>query len=200
MSDIKKSSNYHGDEYHFAGAEVNFSRIVAGIGWPGDRPGGIVVLGASKIYEINHYFVLAEAISDNYGKLLAAGLSLQSEMETEDTYGRHVKGSEEYLSIADNKAFLNGKPYLRYADAPGIDDKIQLQIEMIRDHTRVHGKTLHLFHDSSLPSELLGLPDVTYQLKNTDYPLTAALGYALSALVEFDGFNTPYTPRPNAPF
>jgi hypothetical protein len=197
---IKTSGKFKGKDYYHAELKITFDRIFGGIGWPGERPGFVVILGEKKIDRETHRFILAEASCDNFGGLLKDALKLQRELKVTNWYTRHVPGSEEYLSVFDSKAFEMGKPGFGYIDdAPGIDDKIQMGVELIKDNVLPGNKTLHFFTDSSLPAELQGLPSQVYKLTNLDYPAVAALGYVLSYMEEFAN-PEPYVLRPNSAY
>ncbi len=101
-------------------------------------------------------------------------------------HSRYVPGAEEYLAIFNSKAFHAGKQIFdSIEDAQGVDDKIQMNIEVIKNNVIPSNKRLHFFSDSALPAELQGLPNPTYKLTNLDYPAVAALGAVLSYMEEF---------------
>ena len=197
---ITISGKYKGKEYFHANRRVEFDRIGGGVGWPGEKPGSIVILGETEISNKMHRFVLAEAVCGSFGEILKDVAKLRRRLKVDSWHSRHVPGSEEYLSIYNAKAFKEGKPLFEFDDdAPDLNDKIQMNVELIRDNVVSGNKLLHFFNDSMLPSELQGLPEQTYRLTNLDYPAIAALGYILFHMEEF-AIPAPYVRRPNAAY
>ena len=196
---IKISEKFRGKDYFHADQKLTFDRIKGGIGWPGELEGAVVILGEATLHDTVHRFVLAEAYFQNYGDLTSAVMKLQQELDVSEWYGRHVPGSEEYLSIFNRGAFNKGKPSLNITDPPGVDDRLQFQVELIKDSVKADDKRLHFFEDSSLPAVLQGLPTKLYMLTNLENPPVAALGAVLSSLEEFPA-RSGYVERPSAPY
>ena len=183
---IKRSSKFQGKDYYHEKRHVSFVRIWGGIGWPGDQPGALVVIGEEDYFNVPHWYILAEASSNRMDELIRAANKLTGEFSVDCWYGRHAGGSEEFLKLKNYHAFDVGTRQLDVYEAPGPkgDEKIMFHVNVILDCVSPEPKTLHFFNDSSLPAELQGLPNQLHRLTNIECPAVAALGYVVSALAD----------------
>lgn len=179
-------SNFYGKEEFFLNEETGdaYSRIVGGLGWPwGDRPGFAIVLAESRFKDRKlkkpHYYVLAEHETFNPTDLLMKCVIFQREYSVSQFYGD--TGNEpmmEFLRKLNIGLYLTAPPFI---DDP---NALNAYVGHIRECTIPGKKRLH-FGSGSLGARLLEIPGekIRRATKAQDFPMLAALGGALSALI-----------------
>lgn len=180
---IKRNTKFKNGIYHHESYDVRFLRIWAGIAWPGDEPGEVVVVGEMISFGNPQRYLLAEASCNTMGELINAAATLTGEMCIKSWWARHTEESKSYIRIRNKEAFRTGTVRLSISEAPGTGDKLAGHLNLILDSVRPKEKNLHFFSDSSLPAKLQGLPPQLYRLTCIEHPAVAALGYVVSAMV-----------------
>ena len=172
-----------------------FQRVIAGVGWPGDRPGGVVVLGDETSFgpRFEHY-LLDEIEESDTGLLFKHCLDLQGKYNVENFVGRLDDANLRYLSQWNFTRRNRNLSMLYILSAPFVGTgKIGYHIGVLKDKLRTNQKSLFLLVDIKQPGYLLELQaSETGTILDVEMPLVAALGYAVSALTEwgFYDYNT----------
>jgi hypothetical protein len=185
MINRKVEQNFYGEKIFFVNEKngQEYSRIVSGLGFPvGDRAGFAVIIGEEWVKKHRHkpkFWVLAEHEDFNVSNLLRACVAL----------GRKFFVSQ-YYADTGNRPMMEFvyklKISLSLTNPPHINDPNALNsyIAQIRECTAHGKKRLHL-GNSSLGARLLEIPGekIRRATKVQDFPILAALGGALSALI-----------------
>lgn len=171
-----------------------FRRVVAGVHWPGARPGFAVIVGELDNVDITsgarHLHLINELDGGEiHGRDLLGFIRRLSELRgiygLESIYGDPGrKSAQEVVSAFNDSLPDKGRNGLHIEQAPLIDDPkcFEFCIQIVRKHLVEGRKTLHLGKDSRLPGILASAGDVIMTAKADDYPAIAALGYAVGAL------------------
>jgi hypothetical protein len=182
---IKRKIDFAGETKYFLNEETGhqYSRIVGGVAWPfGDRAGFLVAIAETLPPKPNHkphFYVLGAHEDFNVSNLLNACIAFKSKFFIRQFYGD-----------TNNEPFMDNYFKLKISfpltSAPFIDDPNALNsyIAQIRECTATGKKRLH-FSGSSLGTRLLEIPadKIRRATKAQDFPIVAALGGALSALI-----------------
>lgn len=155
--------------------KVVYGRIWAGLAWPSAKNGGVVVVAEDKVGDIIFKRILAECEAGDEVELLKLAHELKTEFKIQRFYGRESKEHAEYLDY-------HNKGNIRIEEAPGNSELIFYHIKAILEITSAKRKELHFFDGSELRTYLSVLPDDVSHIKNSDFPLVAALGYVVTAL------------------
>jgi len=167
-----------------------FQRVIAGIAFPGERPGGVVFVGEETSFgPIYQHHWLDEIEEYDTGLLFKRCLDLQGKYKAE-VVGRLDKANLRYLSNWNEARQNRSISALQILSAPFSETgHIGYHIEILKDKLRTNQKTLHL-EDSALPAHLLALQaSETSSVTDTQMPLVAALGYAVTALTEWNFYD-----------
>ena len=177
------------NEMKVKGHEIG--RIVAGVGWPGDRPGAIVVVGEERLPDIDsgkhHYHVIAFAEESDIWVLLdkCAEISRDPSVDFVARTSWHQCGPtlESYNQDRDDR----GLPLLNIAWAihSKPDGLIGYHLNNLRKVFRSGqmkrndlGKTLDLRLDD------IGPDGNVNEVVDVEHPAVAALGYAVATLTD----------------
>lgn len=170
-----------------------YRRVVAGLQWPGSRPGFAVIVGDEEnedpLLHENHLHVLNEIDgSQIIGRDALGFMRRVSELHglygIENIYGNpNVKSMREMLHHFNETLPDKERNGLYIEKAPLIDDPrcFDFCVQIVRKRLVEGRKTLHLGKESSLPGVLAAAGEVM-GAKAEDYPAIAALGYAVGAL------------------
>jgi hypothetical protein len=176
-----------------------YRRVVAGMQWPGARPGFAVIVGEEEnedpLLHENHIHVLNEIDgSQIIGRDSLGFMRRVSELHglygIENIYGNpNVKSMREMLHHFNETLPNKGRNGLYVEKAPLIDDPrcFDFCVQIVRKRLVESRKTLHLGKESSLPGILAAAGEVM-GAKAEDYPAIAALGYAVGALDSWKPF------------
>lgn len=183
-----------------------YRRVVAGMQWPGPRPGFAVIVGEEEdedpfLHE-NHIHIINEIDGGNIpGRESVGFMRRLSELRglygIESIYGNpNVKSMQSMLSHFNETLPDKGRSGIHIESAPLIDDKrcFDFCVQIVRKRLVESRKTLHLGKESSLPGILAAAGEVM-GAKAEDYPAIAALGYAVGALDSWKPLKTPLPDR-----
>lgn len=173
-----------------AETKQEYSRIVAGLQWPGRKRGFCCVLGESEIKDpvtqSRNFYVLAEIEDVGVQTFIekmheAAGLYCLS-----DFYGDASDRMGSEFLYQFNLQLQGRRQVGFYISRPPLFGEKQCfphLCQAIFSHLRAGRKTLHFGPASKLPSYLLEFGQEQLRGgKPEDFPAIAALGYALTAL------------------
>ena len=181
-----------GDGFNFYHESENrlYQRIAAGFVPPAERPGAVIVLGEESTWRppaIVHW--LAESREQTLDMLIERALDLQREYKIQDFYGRTSdKGFMNFLSLRNRGAREKRMAEFQINSAPNSNaDDISYHINILRNRLSPNNKTLHLGKSKFLPAALKELAlDKIATATEREFPVVAALGYAVSALTEWE--------------
>lgn len=179
---------FYGDSELFLDDEsgVEYQRIIGALAWPaGSKSAFAVVVGESKQTEKKngykpglHYHVLSQCEFYTPEDVLRRCATLNRSHHVQAWY---TDTSNEPMM----KLFYRLRIPISLTDAPFAQDPdaLGLYIGIIRGRTVPGHKSLH-FTGTTIPNRLLEIEDqkVKRSTRAEDYPVLAALGYALSAL------------------
>lgn len=173
--------------FHHVGMDVYLGRVVAGIGWPSEKPGGVVVVGEELSLHPrgkHKMYLLAEAEEADTGNLLARCLEFQSDLKVQFFYGALDLSTQAFLLHFNRKARKDRKPDLFVSQTPYFQENvIAYHLNVLKDQLRSDNKMLLLNENSCLPGLLGELPIAIASVTDKDYPLLTALAFAVTALV-----------------
>ncbi|MBW2065013.1 MAG: hypothetical protein JRJ03_08775 [Deltaproteobacteria bacterium] len=179
--------------------EVEMTRVVAGLGWPAEKPGFLVVVGEELFFEPPfpktgvefRYHVIAESEQTDLSKLIKTATASKNRFEIQTYYAR-LKSSKSkelpalhYLEQHNRTAFAQGVAPLYVVEAPFAEDRglLSFHLNVVKGLLRPEKRTLFIPPTSALNAALLEVPDDVSRVKDVDFPAVAALGYAVAALV-----------------
>ncbi len=162
-----------------------YQRTIAGLAWPGSRPGAICVVGEESGFRapFQHY-LLAEAEAADPAEFFKICMDLEGKFKISGFYSRLDEPSLEYLSQWNRRRRESRLSTLSVSGAPFSDDgRLQYHLSIVKDKLRVEQKSLHLGEArvAGLLTEIL--TSELADIKDVDNPLIAALAYAVAALV-----------------
>lgn len=180
-----------------------YRRVVAGMQWPGPRPGFAVIVGEldneDPWQHARHLHLINEVDgSQIIGRDALGFIRALSEMRglygIENVYGNpSVKSMREMLYSFNETLPDKGRNGLYVEKAPLIDDPrcFDFCVQIVRKRLVEGRKTLHLGKESCLPGILAAAGEVMGG-KAEDFPAIAALGYAVGALDTWQPSATPF--------
>ncbi len=186
--------------------EVELDRVVAGLVWPGERPGVICVVGQealtsekwwadSERKKGRPYHLVREMEERDLGLLIRYALELRKTFQIQAFYSRYHKPAADFLNERNRKAYERGRPQFQYLDVPyghepaseasqGLrTGRIEVHLRLLRELLVPGRKRLHLGLKSRLGEELLSIGTAELPtLTDMDTPACGALAYAVVAL------------------
>lgn len=184
---MKISSNIIDSVYYQNDEPVTFRRIYGGIGWPAETYGAAIIIGEEQLGQTLRYYMLGEITAETNLSLIKQiqdfELRQRKAIRVDEWFGRINEDVENMLIQVNSTAFQKRRPQLSVSEAPGNNDQIVYQVETIL--SLLSPKRLWFFDESSVPATLQGLPKKLHGLKNEQYPTVAALGYVLTAFVDY---------------
>ncbi len=183
------------DAYH-PGRDIHFSRIAAGIGWPHETPGAIVVLGEQLVLPVReapsiHW--LAEFESFDLGELLQKAVELKNDFKVQTFYSGVSDTANDFTRYFNQRARQN-RSHEIYIHRPAnlkMDGCIGYHLNLLKEILRPESKRLLIGTQSRLPGLLQEMPNAVSGITEKDFPLLTALAYAACPLVLY-----PYEPEP----
>jgi hypothetical protein len=176
-----------------------YQRVVAGIGWPGVKPGAVVVVGEEAGFRDFQHYLLAEVEESDPGEFFRICLDLEGKYKISRFYSRLDEPSREYLGMWNRQRRENRLSTLTVNAAPFSQDGwLQYHLSLVKDKLRTEQKSLHLGEArvAGLLTEIqMG---ELVEIKDVDNPLVAALCYATAALVTWKYVDP--TPEPEKPY
>jgi len=161
--------------------KIEFTRIMGGIGWPGQRPGFVVVVGMEKFPKIgtNNYniHVLDEAEDVDLKALFKHADRFMTKYNFEDFFCRYDRA---FTNLADEFS-LHRKPFF-YSAPFSENGDISYHIRTLKGLLDKGDKSLHLSKTSNLPGHLQEISLFGDTMPDLKYPAVAALGYAVTGL------------------
>ena len=164
--------------------ERAYQRVVAGIGWPGSKPGAVCVVGEQATYRAPNLYLLDEAEESDPGEFFKVCLDLEGKYKVREFYSRLDEPSLEYLRQWNRRRRESRLSTLHVSSAPFSDDgRLQYHLSIVKDKLRVEQKSLHLGEArvSGLLTEIQ--TSELADIRDNEHPLIASLCYAVSALV-----------------
>jgi len=176
-----------------------YQRVVAGIGWPGAKPGAVCVVGEEAGFRDFQHYLLAEAEEHDPGEFLKICVDLQGKYSISGFYGRSDEANLEYLNQWNKERRDKHLSPLYVSSAPFSDDgRLQYHLSIVKDKLRVEQKSLHL-GESRVSGLLMEIQaDELGKVVDSEHPLVAALAYAVSTLVIWKYVDP--TPEPEKPY
>lgn len=154
-----------------------FRRVSAGLGWPGSRPGCLLVVAEKIKKEKARYLLLDEYETSNLADLVTYAFDFQNRYKLECIYTDYSNGAMvDYAHRIRPQLSLSRAPY---ADSP---DSLVGFTTLIRALTAPSQKKLHFNRRSNLPRLLLELSPERLHGGVSQFPFVAALGFAVVAL------------------
>lgn len=187
MSLIKKIEDPHVMYYQDQRNKKKYTRIAGGIGWPGIRPGFLVVVAEEfqlTPFLPNMIHILEEFESDDIDVLLKRCLELNEKYLSEYWHASDKdKASMEYVSLFNRELTRKVRVW------PAIEFGLSLNI--VRRRMQRENETLILGEQGQLlRSYLLEIPqDAVINGKHEMYPAVSALGAVVSAFDLFKAVN-----------
>ncbi len=193
INPLTKEGYYYDDT-----TDKMFQRIIAGVSWPGERPGFIAVIG-EEVAEQPPYgehgrkqpdvYLIAECEEESTGELIKRCLELKQKCKVSTFYGySKYDQNMHFLALLNKRGREENRKQLSIQTAPFSDDDfISYHINVLLERLSVNNKSLHLTENSKLPGYLQELQggDV-HNAKAKDFPAVAALGFAVSALTVYE--------------
>lgn len=164
---------------------AKYGRIIGGFGWPGTKPGFVVVVAEDLIEEpslkIRIARVLAEIEDQSVESLFQKCLDLRERYQVEDFYGNTENRPMMEFLYDFNRDHKDMNPlWLRLAPFP---EDFPYHVHVIEGRLNQDKKTLYLGEKSILRGHLMELsPEEIMRASMWDHPSIAALGYAVSHL------------------
>ena len=184
MSIIK----YNGSYYEHTETGQMFRRIVAGLAWPGKKPGHIVIIGEElkpdPTTKTRHLYAVGETEDFDIESLFMKGVEFSNLYNIRTLCGDITdKPMMSLLRQFNNSAREKKLSGLALVAAPQIEEERNFNFYVQTIKRRLHSarKDLHLEETSKLPGYLLEVPlEEVISATALDYPAIAALGYAVA--------------------
>ena len=173
---VNISSNYTKQGYIFGSNIIIFDRIYCGV-----AENTAVVLGEERFHGVTNYYLLADVVCKTFNDLIRV-LSAMKRIKVNEFFWNPDKERNEILTRHHIQAFRSRKPQLFFSSIPSDSTSISSEWEAIT--TVLDPKHLWLFNESRVPAAIQSMPTDYTKLKAEDYPLVAALGYALTMLFD----------------
>jgi len=188
---IEKKLDYAGDVF-FVDRETGamYGNVVGGLGWPGAKPGFLVVAAISRVedYDLEGFpiTVIFEAGDSDVESLFRQALKFTDGYSC-DEYFADMKNENmvQILDLFNNDRRRRGLKAFHPFDVPLIEDPNPLlfYLNLIRKYLRPNRKLLHFGPGSIFPGYLLNFStEEAAKAKPADHPPIAALGLILSVL------------------
>jgi hypothetical protein len=164
-----------------------YQRIVGGIALPSDKPGHVVVMGEeATIRPPYHIYFICESSEDTINKLFSKALEFQTDCWGDGFYGRISDQAKQYLVNFNRSQNERQLKTLELYSAPNSSTgNIGYHVGLLVDALSATQKTLFLENSLHLPKALkqMSLQDAS-GATDSEYPIVASLGYAVSLLIE----------------
>jgi len=166
-----------------------FRRVVAGVAWPGIKPGFLVIVAEDEaedsLLHERHLWLMAETEERDMTEFIRRCSQWRGIYSVDNLYGDPSNNAAKELVWQFNTNVTDKNNNGLYIEkAPLIEDpkSFEFCVQIIRRHLPETRKTLHLGADSRLPAILASAGDLVMTAQADDYPAIAALGYAVGAL------------------
>jgi hypothetical protein len=165
-----------------------YQRIMGGISWPSKKPGAVVVLAetVAAFRQSPNYYVLTVYESQNLDGLINSALGFENYYKTQSWYGNlHNLECTHYLQVRNQLASDQRQATLLlqsawYLKPTGL---ISHHLNIFKMLLAPNAKRLFL-ENKKLAASLGELPSAEVaEAKDTDYPLLAATGFAVTMMV-----------------
>jgi hypothetical protein len=172
-----------GDITYYECEGYRYKRILGGIGWPGDKPGFIVILGdTEKVNPPFEYRVIKEQQVRDLSRLFEFCIRFKQIYLVEAYYARETEDILNYLAHFNIEMQNFGKPSFYFYEPFPTDGTLKPLLHLIRESLQPARRTLHIPINSKLMQCIAEVPEFPDELKDKDYPAAAALGYVLEAM------------------
>jgi len=170
-----------------------YRRVVGGIAWPGNSPGFACVVGEEILPAVgskdHHLYVLAEVEEADVHTLFRRSVELAVKYHASYFYGRNDRAMINLLDLWNRNSKEQGTGVLNFGSAFSSEEgKINYHLNVIKSLLLPERTLLHLsdkIESPKLPAYIESLSLNATAVEDTDYPAVAALGYAVTLLVEF---------------
>jgi hypothetical protein len=190
---VEKKLDYAGDVY-FVDRDTGaaYGNVVGGLGWPGSKPGFLVVAGIALAEDLDleayPITVIFEAGDTDSEKLFRLALKFIDEYSCDEFYTDTKDANMmRILDIFNQDRNRRGLKSLYLWQVPRVEDPNPLlfYLQLIKKYTRPGRKSLHFGPESIYPGYLLNLSaEEAGKAKPADHPCVVALGYALAVVTE----------------
>jgi hypothetical protein len=173
-----------------ADSKKEYGLLAAGVGWPGVKPGMIVIGGVSyEDPEIDGYpiTILAEAGDNDLSGLLKIAMGFMDQFGVDRFIVENDQAMVQALDSWNSDRLIRGLRLFRVSQAEqGQEGKLLFTLQLVKRLTRPGRKLLTFGPDSTLPGYLLGLsPEEAAAARSIDHPPIVALGNCLSVLARW---------------
>ena len=176
--------------------EVDFRRIWAGIGFPGQQPGFITIIGEQHRLIIHpyqqtvHFRLIAEYESWDVEELLNKTILFRADHQVSAFFGRTSRENDYSIRDFNDKGYDKRLPWVDIREAPLVDTegdrgRIGYHINALR--TLIKDGILHKneLQGSALHRYLMEIPQANLQeITDKQHPAVASLSYVCVALSE----------------
>lgn len=175
----------------YADEKRTYRRVVGGIAWPGTLPGFAVVVGEEILPAVgskdHHLYVLAEVEEPDVYTLFKRSAEIAVRYHASCFYGRYDLAMINSLNLWNRNALKKGTAVFNFDRALLSEEgKINYHLNVTKNLLLPERKLLHLsdmIESPKLPAHVQSLPPSV--ATDQDCPHVAALGYAVTLLVEF---------------
>ena len=179
---------------YYTDEKRTYRRVVGGIAWPGNSPGFGVVVGEDMTPPVGvkdpYLYLLGEVEGPDVHTLFKRCVELAVKYHASCFYGRYDQAMVNSLNLWNRNAREQGTGVLSFDSALfSKEGEISYHLNAIRGLLLPERKMLHLtdvVESPQLPAYIQALPPNIYATAtDIEYPAVAALGYAVTLLVEF---------------
>lgn len=164
-----------------------YQRVVGGLALPSTQPGHVLVIAEeAAVRPPYHIHFICESGEDTVNKLFSKALELQSDCWVDGFYGRISDQANQYLTNFNRSQHERQLRTLQLYPAPQSNTgNICYHIGILIDQLAATSKTLFLEDSKHLPAALkqMALQNAS-GATDSEYPIIASLGYAVSLLIE----------------
>jgi hypothetical protein len=171
---------------------AEYRRIVGGLAWPsGEAPGFVLVIAENDHKDprlkLRHYWLLDEHENNSAERLIKKLYDFQNKYMVNPWYGDTNNVLMMHFIDRFNNKLAKKQKGIYLAEASFCDDphNLRLYANQIGDRTAFAKKALHFGEASRIPGALSILsPDDIYKKRAQEFPIVAALGFAIAGLEE----------------
>lgn len=176
------------EEFFPYGNDRFYSRVVASMVWPGERPGFITILGEEmqtlRCDQKPALHELTEFESHDLRDLLDRHLDFLADWKFNTAYAPPDISVYRFIRHFNEEQREKRMPEIRTTRPPYYDQgKISYHLNILKEQLRPASKRLHLHVTSRLPGYLNEIPANASDTLDSQHPAIASLAYGVTALV-----------------
>jgi len=161
----------------------DLNRVYAGFVPPGEQPGFTTVIGES-LYLPQKFYVMAEYEDFDLGNLLRQTMEMHADLKVQMLYGPMDDALNGFLIHLNRQRADNGLDTIHFSYPYRFDGgNVSYHLNMIREALRTNSKSLYLGDASKVQSALQQIPSNLPDAPCQKYPIVAAAGWPLAALM-----------------